>query len=59
MSWMKLATAALGVATIILTQMFVPDGATGHDMLVGLGSGLVMWTVKWVGTAEVSLTGGK
>lgn len=59
MSWMKLATAALGVATIILTQMFVPDGATGHDTLVGLGTGLVMWTVKFIGVAEVPLNGGK
>lgn len=57
MSWMKLATAALGVATVILTQLYVPDGATGHDMLTALGTGLVMWTVRWIGVAEVSLKG--
>lgn len=59
MSWMRLATAALGIATVILTQVFVPDGASGHDALTALGTGLVMWTVRWVGTAEVSLTGDK
>lgn len=57
MSWMRLATATLGIATVILTQLFVPDGAAGHDALTALGTGLVMWTVRFIGVAEVSLKG--
>ena len=55
MTWMKLATAALGIATVVLAYVFVP--AADRAELVGIGMLLAGLPMNFPGTASVSLKG--
>lgn len=54
MSWMRLATAALGVATVVLTQVFVPSAGVAHDALIGAGTLFLGWAMRWPGDAPMT-----